>query len=52
MIKIQQLRAKAEAELGDDFNVAEFHDTVLANGSVPLSVLETLIDNWIETKKG
>ena len=52
MIKIQQLRAMAETELDDDFNVAEFHDIVLANGSVPLSVLETLVEDWIKTKKG
>ena len=52
MIKIQQLRAMAETELDDDFNVAEFHDIVLANGSVPLFVLETLVEDWIKTKKG
>lgn len=52
MIKIQDLRRYAETELGKDFNVGEFHDVILANGSVPLSVLETLVNNWIEIKKG
>ncbi len=47
MIKIQELRAKAEEELGEDFNIAQFHDVILANGSVPLAVLEQLVDEWI-----
>lgn len=51
MIKIQKLRAKAEEELGDDFNIAQFHDVILANGSVPLAVLEQLVDEWITDKK-
>jgi len=52
MIKIQELRKKAETELGEDFNVAEFHDVILANGSVPLSILEELVNTWIsETQK-
>jgi len=48
-LKIEELRAKAEAELGDAFVLAEFHDTVLANGSVPLSILEELVDDYIVT---
>ncbi len=51
MIKITELRKQAETELGEDFNIAEFHDVILANGSVPLSVLETLVNKWIDTKK-
>ncbi len=51
MLKIQALRAKAETELGDKFDVAQFHDVILANGSVPLVILEKLVDDWItETK--
>lgn len=51
MLKIQDLRAKAETELGDKFDVAQFHDVILANGSVPLVILEKLVDDWItETK--
>lgn len=47
MIKIQQLRAKAEAALGDQFDIKGFHDTVLGGGAVPLSVLERMVDQWI-----
>jgi len=51
MIKISELRRHAETELGEDFNIAEFHDVILANGSVPLAILDTLVNNWIKTKK-
>ncbi|MEO1252259.1 MAG: DUF885 domain-containing protein [Pseudomonadota bacterium] len=50
MIKIQELRAKAEAVLGDDFDIRGFHDTVLGGGALPLSLLETRIDAWIESE--
>ena len=53
MIKILDLRAKAEAELGDRFDIKGFHDTVLGGGAVPLSILELNVDRWIaETKAG
>ncbi len=51
MIRIQELRAKAEEELGDDFDIRGFHDTVLGGGAVPLSILEKQIDNWIASVK-
>ena len=51
MIKIQELRAKAEQELGDAFDIRGFHDTVLGNGSLPLSMLERRINSWIEAEK-
>jgi len=51
MLKIQELRAKAEKELGDDFDIRGFHDTVLGGGAVPLSILEKMIDQWIAEKK-
>ena len=52
-LKIKELRRLAEAELGPRFNVRAFHDAVLANGSIPLVVLEVEIRRWIdETKKG
>ncbi|NNU15822.1 DUF885 domain-containing protein [Parvularcula sp. ZS-1/3] len=50
-LKIRQLRAKAEEQLGDDFDVRLFHDAVLGHGAVPLSVLEEVIDAWIEEHK-
>ncbi|MEO0530534.1 MAG: DUF885 domain-containing protein [Planctomycetota bacterium] len=46
-LKIRELRAKAEEQLGDRFDVRAFHDAVLENGAVPLTVLEELIDEWI-----
>jgi uncharacterized protein (DUF885 family) len=50
-LKIIELRRKAEAELGDAFDVREFHDAVLTNGSVPLDILEANIDIYIAAKK-
>ena len=51
MIRIQELRAKAEKELGDTFDIRGYHDTVLGGGSVPLSLLETRVDQWIASQK-
>lgn len=50
-LKIIELRRKAETDLGDDFDVREFHDAVLINGSVPLDILEANIDIYIADKK-
>jgi len=47
MMKILELREKAEQALGDKFDIRGFHDAVLGGGAVPLSVLETMIDQWI-----
>lgn len=51
MIKIQQLRAKAEAELGEAFDIRGFHDAVLGGGAMPLDLLEQRVDRWIAGKK-
>ncbi|WP_444888348.1 DUF885 domain-containing protein [Microbulbifer sp. JMSA008] len=51
MLKIIELREKAKAELGDQFDVRGFHDTILANGAVPLNVLEELVDGWVASVK-
>lgn len=50
-IKIRELRAKAEAELGTKFDLRRFHDAVLTQGSVPLDVLEVQIADWIAAEK-
>lgn len=50
-IKIRELRAKAETQLGPKFDLRRFHDAVLAQGAVPLTVLESQIDAWIATEK-
>ena len=47
MLKILELRVKAEQALGDKFDIRGFHDAVLGGGAVPLSVLEAMIDQWI-----
>ena len=51
MMKIQELRARAQQELGDKFDLREFHDTVLKNGSLPLEILEEQINDYIAKKK-
>ena len=51
MIKIQELRALAQKELGDKFTMAGFHDTVLGGGALPLPVLEARVKRWIDTVK-
>ena len=52
MLKILALREKARAELGDKFDIRGYHDVVLANGAVPLNVLENLVDEWVLKTKG
>ena len=51
MIKIVELREKAKTELGDKFDIRQFHDVVLKNGAVPLDVLEQLVDEYIAASK-
>lgn len=50
-LTIKRLRAKAEQALGDKFDIRAFHDAVLEIGSVPMSVLEQQINDFIEAKK-
>jgi len=50
-LKIRELRARSEETLGEKFDLRLFHDAVLENGAVPLSVLEDKINAWIETQK-
>jgi uncharacterized protein (DUF885 family) len=49
MMKILELREKAKEQLGDKFELKEFHNVVLKNGAVPLDILEELIDEYIKT---
>ena len=51
-LAIRGLRETAEAQLGNQFDVREFHDALLENGSVPLDTLDELITKWIERQKG
>ena len=50
-LKISELRARAERELGDRFDIRRFHTVVLADGALPLDVLEAKIDRWITEQK-
>jgi len=51
MLKILELREKAKRSLGDKFDIRQFHEVVLSNGSAPLDVLEELVDRWIKSKQ-
>ncbi|HYC60229.1 MAG TPA: DUF885 domain-containing protein [Thermoanaerobaculia bacterium] len=51
-LKIKELRANAERELGEAFDIRAFHDTLLGAGPLPLSVLETRMQEWVKSKKG
>ena len=50
-LKIRKLRAKAENELGDKFNIRDFHDVVLGSGAVPLDILEKHVNTYIIEKQ-
>jgi len=50
-LKIKELRAYAEKELGPRFDIRLFHDEILRNGAVPLSVLETHLKEWVAVEK-
>jgi uncharacterized protein (DUF885 family) len=50
-LKILELREKAKTELGERFDIKEFHNVVLKNGAVPLTILEKLVDDYIAAKK-
>ncbi|WP_286828467.1 MULTISPECIES: DUF885 domain-containing protein [Kordiimonas] len=50
-LKIMELRQKAMDELGEKFSYAGFHQVVLENGAVPLSILEENVDSWIKSLK-
>ncbi|MCW5724084.1 MAG: DUF885 domain-containing protein [Maricaulaceae bacterium] len=52
MLTILELRERARAELGEAFDIRGFHDVVLGSGSVPLSLLEELVEAWIEERRG
>jgi uncharacterized protein (DUF885 family) len=51
-LKIQELRERAQSELGDAFDIKDFHAQVLGTGALPLPVLEQKIDRWIAAGGG
>jgi len=50
-LKIQELRKNAKSELGDNFDIREYHKQVLETGCVPLQLLENKIDSWVAEAK-
>jgi uncharacterized protein (DUF885 family) len=52
MLNFLELRARAEAELGDAFDIREFHDVLLLDGGLPMPIVETRVEEWIARKKG
>jgi uncharacterized protein (DUF885 family) len=50
-LKFLELRNKAQRELGDKFDIRDFHDTLLGSGALPLSETEALINRWIDQQK-
>ena len=51
MLKIQELRKRAQSELGPKFDQRQFHDVVLKNGALPLEILEEQVSNYIQQTK-
>ena len=49
-LKIKELRAKSKMELGERFDIKEFHDVVLLSGALPLDILEKNVNDWIAKK--
>ena len=50
-LRILELRRKAEEELGDKFDLRDFHDTILGQGAVTLHVLDGIVEDWIAVRK-
>ena len=50
-LKIKELRARSKNELGDKFDIKDFHDIVLLSGAVPLDILERNVNEYIAKKK-
>lgn len=51
-IMLRRLRAEGEERLGEDFDLADFHDTILEEGALPLSYLEAKLEAWIAEREG
>jgi len=51
MIKILELRERAKKQLGNKFDLRQFHDVVLTNSALPLDVLEELVEHWVKSKQ-
>jgi uncharacterized protein (DUF885 family) len=47
-LKIEELKAKAEENMGDKFDIRQFHNKLLESGCLPLNIMEAKIDNWMK----
>ncbi len=52
MLEILKLRNRAEAALGEQFDIRDFHDVVLGGGALPMPLLDARVDNWISEQQG
>lgn len=50
-LKIKELRARSQQQLGDKFTYGNFHDVILRSGPVPLTIMEARVDSWIANSK-
>jgi uncharacterized protein (DUF885 family) len=50
-LAILKMRAEAEAALGDDFDLRQFHETILLNGGMPLGILDDVVEDWVEEQQ-
>ncbi|WP_233217895.1 DUF885 domain-containing protein [Roseateles chitinivorans] len=50
-LRIEALRERARQQLGERFDIKQFHNTVLLTGDVPLTVLEQVVDDWVGTQR-
>ena len=50
-LRIEALREKARQQLGDRFEIKQFHNVVLLTGDVPLTVLEQVVDDWVDSRR-
>jgi len=51
-IEIDRLRAKAKAELGDNFDLKGYNDAIVLSGSVPLALLNDIVEGYVASRKG
>ena len=52
MMKILELREKAKQQLGDQFDIRQFHEVILTQGALPLDVLEEQVNDWVASQRG
>jgi uncharacterized protein (DUF885 family) len=50
-LSMLRLRAMVENQLGDAFDIREFHEMILMNGAMPLEILEESVESWVEAQK-